>query len=530
MPFSFKKTFFQSGRSLVEVLAVLAIIGVLTLGSIAGLSYLFARQNANDTVGEANSRLWAIKTSPNLDLQDNVEIDIDGYGATSRRGYNVTQYYEDGNLYAEVSHVPYRICQLSKATVGDREDLILDINVDPDGNSADCQTDDVRTGNENVLVFSLPADDEDTNTTGTGGGAGNGPGNTATPGGTPGSEPPVDYCDGIDITPYDRVCIECDEVGNISFKNGIICGMHASCSDGKCECDNPIIYKKDINDICVCNDENGYTEVNGECTQDLCAGKQVNPCQQCDPATGAITDKPLNGECKVCDPATGNISMANDGLPCSKGLCSNGECKCDSANHFIDDEDGGCVCDVGYTQKGNICQRQGDTPCYGMRCSAGEWCSYDGGCKSCFDRNVYRVDNNFESCTARCSNRELLDINNNTYCGIRCKQGEGREQDLTYGYCLPLCSPNGTCNADSYCSQEGLCKPCSRSSVFLQDKENFYAQCPLSVCGRESIIGGKYLCYPCNSSLSSISRPEIERCEACPNRYYDEVSDKCKKK
>ena len=46
----------ELGRSMVEILGVLAIIGVLSIGSIQGYLYAFNKYNANETINELNLR------------------------------------------------------------------------------------------------------------------------------------------------------------------------------------------------------------------------------------------------------------------------------------------------------------------------------------------------------------------------------------------------------------------------------------------------------------------------------------------
>ena len=56
----FKKFFHrrtnESGRSMVEMLGVLAVIGVLTLGGLAGYNYAMNKHRANTILNEVNLR------------------------------------------------------------------------------------------------------------------------------------------------------------------------------------------------------------------------------------------------------------------------------------------------------------------------------------------------------------------------------------------------------------------------------------------------------------------------------------------
>ncbi|MBR5130026.1 MAG: hypothetical protein IKV03_02240, partial [Alphaproteobacteria bacterium] len=46
----------QSGRSMVEMLGTLAIIGVLSIGGIAGYTYAMNKYRANETINDINMR------------------------------------------------------------------------------------------------------------------------------------------------------------------------------------------------------------------------------------------------------------------------------------------------------------------------------------------------------------------------------------------------------------------------------------------------------------------------------------------
>ncbi|MBR5130482.1 MAG: hypothetical protein IKV03_04590, partial [Alphaproteobacteria bacterium] len=46
----------QSGRSMVEMLGTLAVIGVLSIGGIAGYTYAMNKYRANETINDINMR------------------------------------------------------------------------------------------------------------------------------------------------------------------------------------------------------------------------------------------------------------------------------------------------------------------------------------------------------------------------------------------------------------------------------------------------------------------------------------------
>lgn len=144
----------QSGRSLVELLAVIAIMGLLTVVSLSGFSYLFRKYVASHTISEANDRLWAVKVLPHPPATNHEPFALDGYGDTSFHGYPTTQYYDTNNiLTVEIHDVPYDVCQLIHELVLSRADIVTTINTENV-----CVEDKAATPNQNILKFSLPQD------------------------------------------------------------------------------------------------------------------------------------------------------------------------------------------------------------------------------------------------------------------------------------------------------------------------------------------------------------------------------------
>ena len=48
---------FESGRSMVEIIGVLAVIGVLSIGGVMGYSYGMDKQRANEVINDVNMRM-----------------------------------------------------------------------------------------------------------------------------------------------------------------------------------------------------------------------------------------------------------------------------------------------------------------------------------------------------------------------------------------------------------------------------------------------------------------------------------------
>ena len=106
----------ELGRSMVEILGVLAIIGVLSIGAIQGYRYAFNKYNANETINELNLRANDISQRMErlIELHHAGEIDME-MGPTMRTGYPIRarmspQYTDYFEMF--VSDVPSDVCKL----------------------------------------------------------------------------------------------------------------------------------------------------------------------------------------------------------------------------------------------------------------------------------------------------------------------------------------------------------------------------------------------------------------------------------
>ena len=100
----------ETGRSMVEMLGVLAVVGVLSIGGVAGYRYAVDKMNANEIINELKKR--AITASQQRVLSQN--INLSEYGAILGK-YEVTPangYPEDPAFFGlEVKAVPQKVCQ-----------------------------------------------------------------------------------------------------------------------------------------------------------------------------------------------------------------------------------------------------------------------------------------------------------------------------------------------------------------------------------------------------------------------------------
>ncbi|MBQ7413405.1 MAG: hypothetical protein IJV07_03935 [Alphaproteobacteria bacterium] len=139
----------QSGRSMVEMLGVLAIVGVLTIGGIAGYRYAINKSNAN-TILNAVSQM-AVTASTELTTQGTINLSEwkDENGNLSINGaYDVTtEQYNDGAFGITVSDMNDEVCQrIDGMDWKVPEDIA--INTDESGQSGSCDQ-----GEANTITF-----------------------------------------------------------------------------------------------------------------------------------------------------------------------------------------------------------------------------------------------------------------------------------------------------------------------------------------------------------------------------------------
>lgn len=99
----------QSGRSMVEMLGTLAIIGVLSIGGIAGYSYAMDKYRANEIINDIMLRAVDLNTQ----LQIRPEPNIDAWATTTAGKYTIS--LEKNGEYVngiQVSGLPKHLCKM----------------------------------------------------------------------------------------------------------------------------------------------------------------------------------------------------------------------------------------------------------------------------------------------------------------------------------------------------------------------------------------------------------------------------------
>ncbi len=102
-----KREIAEYGRSMIEMLGVLAIIGVITIVGIFGYRFSLVKKEVNDIVSEINMRLSVVDTQIQSDRQVNLD-EFKGTIKTYPVGYEYDK--ENGVFSIMLRNVPQRIC------------------------------------------------------------------------------------------------------------------------------------------------------------------------------------------------------------------------------------------------------------------------------------------------------------------------------------------------------------------------------------------------------------------------------------
>ena len=402
----------QSGRSMVEMLGSMAIMGVLSVGAIGGYSYAMNKHRTNELIYEATKRAQWVGTQ--LELNRNpANLSILGFGTNKFAGgeiYGVSDLI-DNQFEIQIQDVTEAVCENLIRNSGDNNIIRFVVNPDTheEISTGDC-TDSIKVG----LVFNRdlstndPAENPEVSGEVSGEATGTGPAPEAT--GTAGS------CNGRG-TWGDFGCgfkCRCD-----SGWAGEDCSVDHTCSgNGHWEIE-----------YCVC--ERGWSSADCSVEQDVCNGRgylvnlgcgaschcengwRGNDCSSCPSGDCAeIDDSPSTAtvyepeETATATVISGDAECNYHGSWCgSMCNCNRGwggsDCSEDHTNdcsgrgnwyQWLNNGAGGCECQFGWGGSDcsvqNPCGEHGYWNYYMGRCSCytswvGSDCSEDGNALYC---------------------------------------------------------------------------------------------------------------------------------------------------
>ena len=430
------------GRSMVEMLSVLAIIGVITVGTFYGIRYLLARSQAVKILSDVKMFHMLIEEN-NEPFDEWGRLKVNDFRPEANYTYTAESPAED---YYRISvlDVPENVCHAVLNTAGknpfENRDLRDFANVSKvailvddklewyDGKNKEvCQE-----GNNEIMFFFgsvseacyRPCEEED------------------------------EWCY------YGKCCARTNQCYGDCCKAGEIC-CNGGCHDASCPTDdNGIQLKKNKscvcecpiekgfkplmeNGKCVCNPDKGFTLQNGSCG---CAADRVN----------------LNGECTVF----GCYTAENRKIACTSGS--------------------GCHCFIGDKRCGYNCLAANVSSCYyGFcydACMGNEW-EYNPGTR---DYACTTTDDRFQ-CEKFSGNLNCMEKGKDfTYfCGKNCNEDGS---NCAIGDCKDVCKGKTYNGNAGVFARVGVLWGCQYGDVTC------YKQTTVT-SGAVSGQGPKYFCY-----------------------------------
>ena len=135
----------QSGRSMVETIGVLAVMGVLTIGGIAGYSYGMDKYRANATINDINLRRIVLLQQAN----QHQFLNLNEFDEKSTAGYTFQEpkLYDD-SVALTIGTLPNQVCEMVLDALFSQT-VQIDINRSVIDETTKC-------GNDNEITFYFP--------------------------------------------------------------------------------------------------------------------------------------------------------------------------------------------------------------------------------------------------------------------------------------------------------------------------------------------------------------------------------------
>lgn len=471
----------QQGRSLTEMLGVLAVIGVLSMAALFGYRYALDKYRANETINELNG--YALIVDGQM-LRGKTVFDLSEAGNITRLGYPITAYLLNDPMYFELAleNVPVGVCKQILNSDWKKPLVIYANDFAYSKNLAICEQDDDGTPASMKFQFYTALTDG------------------VLPYGT--CETPAD-CSGN--------CVDCQK------------GLCVSLCTGADRC------ATDLNsgaEVCCPKDKRSGpyccpTSVNGWC----CDENKENCC----PWHKPLRDK--NGTCYACDyeaavDVTGELENCNvcsnrevDGNSCVLG------CPIDKPLRGSDGKCHPCV-DMNpimmrapYNYCQSSCPNRRANGAYDRYCSIPcnekQFTGEDGKCYDCDDTKLISVSNVRHDGCEKCQQRTVYSdssYNYYTICIIDCPKGQFKGADGICYDCNYVDPVETGSAARSYCSQ--ICPNRILNGQFAK-----FCSIP---CKSGQFTGSNGLCYDCNDPIvinaGSVGTSTYKDCLTCPNR------------
>lgn len=514
----------QSGRSLTEMLGVLAVVGVLSIAGIMGYRYAIDKYRANSTIQELTQRALVVSTQ----MKHNTALQMDELGSVTRVGYPVAAaHVAEQPSYFELSltDVPAAVCKQILRSNWNYPIMIKVNNINYYNDVSICQADDEITP---VMTFQFDESlDETARPTGycdvnsECSGCDKCEDNRCVTSCTGADRCAADYDTGIELC-----CPAGRRLGGYcctSVKNGMCCNAKGQC----CPWYKPLM---DQYGVCRPCDQEGHVDVTGvfqNCA--LCPERELLGVTRC--VLKCPSDKPMRdayNACKGCDEPNFNQSgnaqdckkcpnrvlvAHNCILACGQGIYKDKPVMDNNANCHACDEKGNfrmaentkdqCAMCPDRELVGDMCAKKcpSETPMPGI----------NGTCYACDEQKPVTVSGGKGACDM-CPNRIFGGIWNG-YCYLPCGQGIYKDKPLAnfVGICFSCDEKNAVdvLNVTKNCD---VCENRELNGQYCRLKTECPSDKPLKA------IDGT--CYACGEEKPVQTAKEV--CDTvCPNRYYE---------
>ncbi len=572
------KTSADSGRSMVEMLGVLAIIAILIIAGIWGYKWAMTKHRANQVVSELNMITNQIKTVMETPRTEEYELTLGdpydeehltqeifdfSYGCGNEIGVKELCSPDETFFYETLDGVSKEVCQVLVPMTQYLPYLVAQsINEGATGTGADCIEGDA--GNKIALVF-------DVSETATLEG-----GEDVSGDGTSDEQD----CTNKPLIGRDGKCYSCDEPNSVDVIgmdwNCNVCENRKTsmwgyyCILSECTPDRPLV---DMDGGCYsCEDPNGIlvNDLETDCLS-VCPNRNLGGMenQVCVLNAGCPDDKPLAGvfgTCHTCDDTVGVPVNSEEACstPCSNRyvnseyLCVSSSCPSDKplqdyfgtchscdAQQSIDVRENGDNCtsacgDTRFLTEDEYCilsNCTGDTPLRDI----------SGACHSCITSTEVNVEGFEDNCTNACGDQRYLEEG---YCKLNCIGEEPLRDKIGQCYrcdepdavdvsgvrknCANACGTDRTlvgdlcilsCTAEEpLMDKDGACHACDVSEPI--DVTGVTENC-VNACGTERMVQNDFCILPCPPETPRWNI-ELKTCEACPENFtWDAVTSTC---
>lgn len=526
----------ESGRSMTEMLGVLAIIGVLSITALFGYNYAVTKYKANETLDEIAKRSTVVGMEI---IQGHMGEFMGEFDTVTSLGYPVTAALLEDPSYFEiqVEYVPTGVCRRILETNWSVPTTINVNGYDYTGDNAICVQNDDETPATMVFQFTADLDEN------------------VLPYGA--CETNAD-CSGdcikcennrcVSTCSGDEKCAQQISTGQMmccpknlregpyccnTKNNGMCCNTHNQCcpyykplidKDGNCyTCDTANqINVTGVTDNCnVCSNR----ELNGnmcrlKCPDDKPMRDAYGVCVSCD-TPDIVHVGPVPKNCGICTNRVLSPNRTYCAIKCGEGIYKNkpvtdndGRChSCDEEKVFsVAAAPENCAACPNRTLIGDMCAPK--------TCPDGQFLAVNGTCYDCDTPNPISVSGSAELCGA-CSNRTLGGAWNG-FCIIPC--GTGIYADK------PLMGNGGNCYAcdDSMPVSLGgmsasICSVCDGTDTPREISNGF---CVIkNICKNNQIKDANGNCHDCDEP-APFKTIAAAVCRDCPNRVpqgYDNI-------